>query len=124
MLSMVRILLKYSTPYLMRFFRRNPAVSINLIFSLLCSTTKSIESRVVPGISVTILASFLINLLINEDFPTFGLPTMAIFISSIFSSSTSSSSMLEISKSKKFPMLRPFAAATGNGSPKPNLRKS
>ena len=56
-----------------------PAVSINVIATSQ-SRVSFKTSRVVPAISVTIARSTFSNVLNNDDFPTFGLPTIAIFI--------------------------------------------
>ena len=60
----------------------------------------SIESRVVPAISVTIFLSTPINAFMNEDFPALGLPTTANLGSSSISSSSSSGMFLTISSNK------------------------
>ena len=89
------------------------------------STTVSIASRVVPGMSCTTARSSPISRLNSVDLPTFGRPTIATpgigGPSSLDllgaarprgSSSTSSSS--------RSPVPRPCSAVTGNGSPRPS----
>ncbi|MOA23253.1 hypothetical protein D3C78_1438610 [compost metagenome] len=61
---------------------RMPAVSSSLSGILLIVTYSSITSRVVPGMSVTIALFSLARAFINEDFPTFGRPTIAVVIPS------------------------------------------
>jgi len=124
-LSIVLMELKYSTPYFILFLRLNPAVSIIVRSLWKCFSLRSMESLVVPGISVTILMSSPMILLTREDLPTFGFPTNAILtlLSSTTASWGSSSKRATIS-SRKFPTFLPCTAAIGNGSPKPNCIKS
>ena len=55
-----------------------PAVSTRIIFSLFHSNSISIESIVVPGISVAIRRWLPITELMKVDFPALGLPITAI----------------------------------------------
>ena len=74
----VRIMLYRSNSSLILFFLRSPAVSIKLYSRSFQSTVVSMASRVVPAISETRTRFSPKSLLIMEDFPTFGLPTIAI----------------------------------------------
>ena len=61
-----------------------PAVSIKIYFcrrpSVSISKGTSIESRVVPGIELTITRSDFVSALMIEDLPTLGLPIIANFV--------------------------------------------
>ena len=68
-------------------FLLTPAVSIKMYFPFSFSNFESMASLVVPAILLTI-ALFSPNILfINDDFPTFGFPITATFITSSSSSS-------------------------------------
>ncbi len=82
----VLITLYLSISSLILLFLLNPAVSININLPSSVSNLLSIASLVVPGILLTIFLFSPSNLFISEDFPTLGLPTMAIFM---YSSSSS-----------------------------------
>ena len=75
--------LEYSIPISSTFptssLSRIPAVSISVIATSQ-SRVSFKTSRVVPAISVTIARSTFSSVLNNEDFPTLGLPTIAILI--------------------------------------------
>ena len=58
-----------------------PAVSIARNVRLSSSKCTSTESRVVPGLSETIIRSARARVLINVDLPVLARPTTAIFIS-------------------------------------------
>ena len=78
----VLITLYLSISSLILLLRLRPAVSISRKLSSPILILLSIESRVVPGISLTIFLFSPSKSFINEDFPTLGFPTKAIFISS------------------------------------------
>ena len=60
-----------------------PAVSISFNDIPFIVTNSSIVSLVVPFLSLTIALSSFKILFNNEDFPAFGLPTIAVFIPSL-----------------------------------------
>ena len=77
-----RIFLLFSTPIFstVSSVSRIPAVSIKFKSIPLYSIVPSTISLVVPDISVTIALSSSNNAFNKDDFPTFGLPMIAIFI--------------------------------------------
>ena len=81
----------------------------------------SIASLVVPAISETITRLFPISLLIIEDLPTLGLPTMAILGLSSSSSISEPSGKFFTTSSSISPIPSFEAADTGIGSPIPRL---
>jgi hypothetical protein len=76
---------------------RMPAVSIKIYFcrtpSVSTSKGTSTESRVVPGMGLTMTRSDLVRALIMEDLPTFGRPTIANFSGSVFRTSSVASAL-------------------------------
>ena len=100
-------------------FLRIPAVSIKIYFFPSFSNGVSMESRVVPAIGETITLFSPSRQLMSEDFPTFGLPITAIFVTSSSSSYASSGKLSTIS-SRTSPKLSMFAAEIGIGSPRPS----
>ncbi len=79
--------LNFSTPGSMLPLFRMPAVSIIVIGISLYTRWVSIESLVVPGMLLTITRSSPIIWFSRLDFPTLGLPTMAIFMEVSWTSS-------------------------------------
>ena len=77
-----RIILYFSISSLILLFLRIPAVSIKTYFCPSSSKGVSIASLVVPGILLTISLSSPSILFIRDDFPTFGFPIRATFITS------------------------------------------
>ena len=71
----------------------------------------SIESLVVPAISVTMYLSSPISALINEDLPALGRPTTANLGNSSSSSSSSTSGKASTSASNKSPVPLPLILA-------------
>ena len=78
-------------------------------------------SLVVPAISETMTLFSPTNLLIIEDLPTLGLPTMAILGLSSSSSVKSASLNKAVTASNISPIPKRLAAETGIGSPIPRL---
>ena len=78
-------------------------------------------SLVVPAISETITRFSPVSLLISDDLPTFGLPTMA--MRGLSSSASSNISWVKCfaTSSNKSPIPSLDAADTGTGSPIPRL---
>ena len=68
--------------------RRIPAVSMRMNSFPLYVQCVSMESRVVPGILLTMTRSCPRSALVRDDFPTFGRPTSATWMASSLSSST------------------------------------
>ena len=87
----VRIIMKRSNSSLILFFLRRPAVSIKTYSLSLYTISVSIASLVVPAMSDTITRFSPAILLIMDDFPTLGFPTMAIL--GLSSSSSVSASL-------------------------------
>ncbi len=116
----VRSILYLSISSFILFLRLNPAVSINT-YSLPSHVTEvSTASLVVPAISDTITLFSPSILLIMEDLPTLGLPTMAIRgLSSSSSSVPSGKSAVTSSSISPIPSLA--IEETGTGSPIPRL---
>ena len=99
----------------------NPAVSIKTYFPYSFSNLESIASLVVPAILLTINLFSPKILLIKEDFPTFGFPITATFISSDASSSSCFSGRLSYIASRTSPMPIALTEETLYGSPSPKL---
>ena len=78
-------------------------------------------SLVVPAILETITRLSPVSLLIIDDFPTFGLPTMATFGLSSSSSSKSSDLKCSTTLSSMSPIPLLCDAEIGTGSPIPKL---
>ena len=117
----VRTIIKCSSSSLILLFLRRPAVSIRTYSFPLYLTCVSTASRVVPAISDTITLFSPISLLIIEDLPTLGLPTMATFGLSSSSSVYKLSSKWEITSSSISPKPSLFTLLIGKGSPIPRL---
>ena len=107
--------------------RRMPAVSMKRIGPSSVSTTVSIASRVVPGMSCTTARSSPISRLNSVDLPTFGRPTIATRRDCASARprrrprrSRSTSGNSSTSSSSRSPVPRPCSAVTGNGSPRPS----
>ena len=115
--------LNFSTPTSILPRRRIPAVSINVTGSPPTSIRVSTASRVVPGMGLTMARSSPTSLLSKEDFPAFGLPTMAILTESSSMASTWAGKELT-SASSRSPVPVPCMAETGYGSPRPNSKNS
>ena len=84
-------------------------------------TVVSMASLVVPAISETITRLTPASLLISEDFPTFGFPITATFITSSSYSFWSFSGKWAYISSKTSPIPSALLADIGNGSPIPRL---
>ena len=117
----VRIILYLSISSLTLDFLRNPAVSINTYSRPAHVTSVSMASRVVPAILETITRLSPVNLLIMDDFPTLGLPTMATLGLSSSSSSRFNCSKYDVTWSSISPIPLLCAAEIGTGSPIPRL---
>ena len=117
----VLIILYLSISSFILFLRLRPAVSINTYSFLLYTTGVSIASRVVPAISDTITRLFPISLLIIDDLPTLGLPTIAILGLSSSSPVSVPSGKFLTTSSNMSPIPSLDAADTGIGSPMPRL---
>ena len=102
-------------------FLLRPAVSINVNLPNSHSILLSIASLVVPAISDTINLSSPNNLFIKDDFPTLGLPIIAIFMSSSSSSFAAIESKCSTTISSISPSPFPCPADTATGSPIPKL---
>ena len=72
------------------------------------------ESLVVPAMLVTMFFSFPIRVFNKDDLPTLGLPTIAIFGTSLSSSSIGLSSICFTTSSNKSPVPLPLMAETLN----------
>ena len=75
----------------------------------------------VPAILLTIVLFSPKILFINDDFPTFGFPITATFMTSSLSSSASFSGKCSYIASSTSPIPNAFAADIGYGSPIPKL---
>ena len=117
----VRMIIKRSSSSLILFFRRSPAVSINTYSLSLYTICVSMASRVVPAISDTITRSSPAILLMMDDFPTFGFPTMAIRGLSSSSSVNASLSKYSVTASSISPRPSLLTDEIGYGSPIPRL---
>ncbi len=117
----VRMIIKRSSSSLILFFLRSPAVSINTYSLSLYTISVSIASRVVPAISDTITRSSPAILLMMDDFPTLGFPTIAIRGRSSSSSVSAASSNIAVTASSISPRPSLFDAEIGYGSPMPRL---
>ncbi len=80
----------------------------------------SIESLVVPSISLTITLFCPSKELVREDFPTFGLPIRHILILSSSYSISSITGNSSITLSSKSPIPTPCLELIGTGSPRPS----
>ena len=102
-------------------FLRSPAVSMKTYSLPFHSTSVSIASLVVPAMLDTITLLSPVNLLIIDDFPTFGLPTMATL--GLSSSYSSRFKALKCSTTLSNISPRPLFcdAEIGTGSPIPRL---
>ena len=117
----VRIIINRSSSSLILFFLRSPAVSIKIYSLPLYLISVSIASLVVPAISETMTRFSPVILLIIEDFPTFGFPTIAMRGLSSSCASTASLSNKSVTVSSISPKPNRFAAETACGSPMPKL---
>nr|GFD48497.1 hypothetical protein [Tanacetum cinerariifolium] len=105
-----------------RALRRKPAVSTNINSWPKAEYLASIESRVVPAISVTMLRSSPSNRLTNDDLPTLGRPMMAMRGSSELGSSSPASSKWLTTASSNSPVPEPLAELMANTSVSPRPR--
>jgi hypothetical protein len=102
-----------------------PAVSMNRQVRPPSSTSSSTGSTVVPATLSTTARSSPASLLSSEDFPTFGLPTMATrrgpaTVSKVSLGASGSAVRMASSMS---PEPRPCSAETGYGSPSPRFQR-
>ena len=116
-----RIILYRSISSFILFLRLRPAVSINIYSLPSYFMAVSIASLVVPAISDTITLSSRASLLISDDLPTLGLPTIATLGLSSSSSCLDESGKCFTTSSSISPSPSIEAADIGCGSPIPKL---
>ena len=88
------------------------------------STTRLMGSRVVPGTSDTRTRSSPASLFSSVDLPTLGRPTMARRGNGVSASPLDpASGNASTRRSRKSPVLRPWRALTGIGSPRPSAHR-
>ena len=121
--------MRYSLPFSTLVRLRTPAVSTKVKISPSCSTSASIESRVVPATSETMLRSRPRSRFRRLDLPTLGRPTSATRYTGFCAWRRSSSSVggagkvAHIASSASATPL-PWMPDMGNGSPRPSFQNS
>ena len=105
-------------------FRRIPAVSTSTNVRSSVSSTVSIASRVVPGMSETMSRSCPSRALSRLDLPTFGLPSTATRIASSDTGWPRPPGRRSSTASSRSPVPWPWSAEISTGSPKPSVANS